>query len=78
MRMTVCRPLQLKALEARFADLSSVVQLTQESQRTGQAQFNDLIRARLQRYEAELSRATARIAVERARSDVNQALGLEL
>lgn len=69
---------QLKALDSRFADLSSVVQLTQESQRAGQAQFNDLIRARLQLYEAELSRATARIAVERARSDVNQALGLEL
>jgi hypothetical protein len=39
--------------------------------------FNDLIRARLQLYEADLARAKARVAVERSRSDVNQALGLE-
>jgi hypothetical protein len=39
--------------------------------------LNDLIRARLQLYDADLSRAAARISVERARSDINQALGLE-
>jgi hypothetical protein len=33
--------------------------------------FNDLIRARLQLYEADLARASARVAVERARSDYN-------
>ena len=68
---------QLAALEARHASLASVVQLTQDSQRTGQVQFSDLIRARLQLFEAELARASARVAVERARSDLNQALGLE-
>lgn len=68
---------QLKALEARHSDLSTVVQLTQDSQRAGQTPLNDLIRARLQLYEAELARSIARVAVERARSDVNQALGLE-
>jgi outer membrane protein TolC len=68
---------QLSALDARHADLAAVVKLTQEGQRTGQVGFSDLIRARLQLYEADLARATARVAVERARSDVNQALGLE-
>lgn len=68
---------QLKALDARHADLASVVQLTQEAQRTGQAGFNDLIRTRLQLFEAALARASARVAVGRARSDYNQALGLQ-
>ena len=68
---------QLKALDGRHDDLSSVVQLTEAAQRAGQSPFNDLIRARLQLYEADLSRAAARVAVERARSDINQALGLE-
>ena len=68
---------QLTALEARRSALDSVVQLTEAAQRAGQSELNDLIRARLQLYDADLSRATARIAVERARSDVNQALGLE-
>jgi len=68
---------QLKALDARHADLAEVVQLTQEAQRTGQVGFNDVIRARLQVYEVDLARASARVAVERASSDYNQALGLE-
>ncbi len=68
---------QLKALDARHDDLSSVVQLTEAAQRAGQSPFNDLIRARLTLFEADLARATARVAVDRARSDVNQALGLE-
>jgi len=68
---------QLRSLEARRADLAAVVQLTEESQRLGQTSFSDLIRARLQLYEADLARATARVAVERAHSDQNQALGLE-
>lgn len=68
---------QLKALNARHDDLSSVVQLTEAAQRAGQSPLNDLIRARLQLFEADLARATARVAVDRARSDVNQALGLE-
>ena len=68
---------QRAALDARHGDLASVVQLTEQGQRSGQAVLTDLIRARLQLYEADLSRAVARIAVERARSDLNQALGLE-
>ena len=69
---------QLAALEARRTALGSVVELTQAAQRAGQSVLNDLIRARLQLFESDLGRAAARIAVERARSDVNQALGLEL
>lgn len=68
---------QLKALDGRHDDLSSVVQLTEAAQRAGQSPLNDLIRARLQLFEADLARATSRVAVDRARSDVNQALGLE-
>lgn len=68
---------QLSAMEARRTALGSVVDLTQSAQRAGQSELNDLIRARLQLFEADLSRVTARVAVERARSDVNQALGLE-
>lgn len=68
---------QLKALDARHDDLSFVVQLTEAAQRAGQSPFNDLIRARLTLFEADLARVTSRIGVERARSDVNQALGLE-
>lgn len=68
---------QLTALDARYADLTAVVKLTQEAQRIGQALFSEVIRARLQLYEADLARVSARVAAERARSDVNQALGLE-
>ena len=68
---------QLVALEARRAGLAEVVQLTQQAQRAGQVPLNDLIRSRLQLFEADLARATARVAAERARSDLNQALGLE-
>jgi len=68
---------QLAALEARRGNLAAVVQLAQEGQRAGQVALSELIRARLQLFEADLARATARIAVERARSDMNQALGLE-
>ena len=68
---------QLKALDARHDNLASVVQITQDSQRAGQVSFNDLIRSRLQLFEVDLSRASAKVAVERARSDLNQALGLE-
>ena len=68
---------QLKALDARHGDLSSVVQITEAAQRAGQSPFSDLIRARLQLYESDIGRASARVAVERARSDINQALGLE-
>ncbi len=68
---------QLKALDGRHDDLSSVVQLTEAAQRAGQSPLNDLIRARLQLFDADLARITSRVAVDRARSDVNQALGLE-
>lgn len=68
---------QLMALEARREALNSVVQLTEAAQRAGQSELNDLIRARLQLFEADLARATSGVAVDRARSDVNQALGLE-
>lgn len=68
---------QLIALEARRAALGSVVQLTEAAQRAGQSELNDLIRARLQVFEADLALTTGRTGLERARSDVNQALGLE-
>jgi cobalt-zinc-cadmium efflux system outer membrane protein len=68
---------QLAALEARRGNLASVVQLAQEGQRAGQVALSELIRARLQLFEADLARATARAAVQRAGSDTNQALGLE-
>lgn len=68
---------QLAALESRRGNLAAVVQLAQEGQHAGQMPLSELIRARLQLYEADLARATARVALERARSDRNQALGLE-
>jgi outer membrane protein TolC len=68
---------QLSAFQARRTNLATVVQLAQEGQRTGQVPLSELLRARLQLYEADLARATARVAVERAHSDMNQALGLE-
>ena len=68
---------QLAALDARYTDLSTVVELSQKSQQAGQTALTDLIRARLQLYEAATARVVARIAVEKARSDFNQALGLE-
>ncbi len=68
---------QFAALEARLAGLAEVVLLTQAGQRAGQIPLNDLIRSRLQLFEADLARATARVAAQRARSDLNQALGLE-
>ncbi len=68
---------QLAALEARRASLAVVVQLAQEGQRAGQVPLSELIRSRLQLYDADLARAIARVALERARSDRNQALGLE-
>lgn len=57
---------QLAALEARRGSLAVVAQLAQEGQRAGQMPLAELIRARLQLYEADLVRATARIAAERA------------
>lgn len=68
---------QLTALAARQADLTAVVTLSEEAQRIGQVMFSEVIRARLQLFETELARVQARIAVERAHSDINQALGLE-
>lgn len=68
---------QLKALDERHANLALVVQLTQDAQRAGQSNFSDLVRSRLQLFEADLARASARVAVDRARSDLSQALGLE-
>jgi outer membrane protein TolC len=68
---------QLAALEARRGSLAVVAQLAQEGQRAGQVALSELIRSRLQLYEADLARAIARVALERARSDRNQALGLE-
>lgn len=68
---------QMTGLEARRTDLAAIVKLSEEAQRSGQVAFNDVIRARLQLYEADLARASARVAIERARSDYNQALGLE-
>lgn len=68
---------QLTALEGRRAGLAEVVELTQAAQRAGQLPLNDLIRSRLQLFEADLARATAKVAADRARSDVNQALGFE-
>ena len=68
---------QLAALDARYTDLATVVELSQKSQQAGQTALTDLIRARLQLYEAATAQVVARIAVEKARSDYNQALGLE-
>lgn len=68
---------QLKALNGRHTDLASVVKLTEAAQRAGQMPLTDLIKARLQLYESDLARAAALVAVQRAGSDVNQALGLE-
>ena len=68
---------QFAALDARYADLATVVELSQKSQQAGQTPLTDLIRARLQLYDAATARVVARIAVEKARSDYIQALGLE-
>ena len=68
---------QFAALDARYTDLATVVELSQKSQQAGQTPLTDLIRARLQLYDAATARVVARVAVEKARSDYNQALGLK-
>lgn len=68
---------QLSALDARLSDLKAVVTLSERAQRAGQVPLNDVIRVRLTLFEAELARVTGQIAVERAQSELRQALGFE-
>jgi cobalt-zinc-cadmium efflux system outer membrane protein len=68
---------QLAALEKRFSQLSAAVVLIQRSQQTGQTALSELIRARIQMFDAANARALAQIAVERAKSEINQAQGIE-
>ena len=68
---------QLTAVERRHDQLTAAFTLVQESQRAGQTPLADLIRTRNQVFEAANARALARVALDRARSDVNHALGLE-
>lgn len=68
---------QLAAVERRHDQLTAAFILVQESQRAGLTPLADLIRTRNQVFEAANARALARVAVDRARSDINQALGLE-
>lgn len=68
---------QLAAAEAREGKLSRAVSLLEASQRAGQASLNDLIRVRVQMFDAANARVLARVAVNRALSDFNQALGVE-
>lgn len=68
---------QLTALEKRHTQLSAAVVLIEKSQQAGQTSLSELIRARVQMFDAANSRALARIAVERAQSEINQAQGIE-
>lgn len=68
---------QLAALERRHTQLSAAVVLIEKSQQAGQTSLSELIRARVQMFDAANSRALARIAVERAQSEINQAQGIE-
>lgn len=68
---------QLAAIQMRYDRLAAAFTLIQASQRAGQTTLIELIRARNQQFDAANARALARVAVERARSDLNQALGLE-
>lgn len=68
---------QLAAFEKRHAQLSAAVVLIEKSQQAGQTSLSELIRARVQMFDAANSRALARIAVERAKSEINQAQGIE-
>ena len=68
---------ELALAEREIAGETAQMRVRLEGARRRLTPLNDLIRARLQLYEADLARATARVAIERARSDVNHALGLE-
>lgn len=68
---------QVTALDQRIAALQSALVLTEQAYRFGEAPFVEVIRARGAVFEAEAARLNARIAAERARSDVNQALGIQ-
>lgn len=68
---------QLAALEKRHTQLSAAVVLIEKSQQAGQTSLSELIRARVQMFDAANSRALAQIAVERAQSEINQAQGIE-
>jgi outer membrane protein TolC len=68
---------QLAALEKRHTQLSTAVVLIEKSQQAGQTSLSELIRARVQMFDAANARALARIAVERAQSEINQAQGIE-
>ena len=67
----------LTASDARSTSLTAAFTIVQELRRVGQTPLAELIRARTQMFEAANARTLARVGVERARSDVNQALGLE-
>jgi len=68
---------QLASLDKRYGQLSSAVLLFEKSQQAGQTSLSELIRARAQLFDAANARALARIAVERAQSEINQAQGIE-
>lgn len=68
---------QFAALDRRIAELESVLALTERAYRVGEAPIIEVIRARAAVFEAEDARLVAHIAEERARSDINQALGIE-
>ncbi len=68
---------QLAALERRHSQLSAAVVLIEKAQQAGQTSLSELIRVRVQMFDAANSRALARIAVERAQSEINQAQGIE-
>lgn len=68
---------QLAALEKRYTQLSAAVILIEKAQQAGQTSLSELIRARVQMFDAANARALARIAADRAQSDINQAQGIE-
>ena len=68
---------QFAAVARRHDQLLAASNLVQASQRAGQTPLPELLRIRNQVFEAANARALAHVAVEQARSDVNQALGLE-
>ncbi|WP_376094015.1 TolC family protein [Roseomonas sp. CCTCC AB2023176] len=68
----------LRANEARRAALAEQTALVEAAWRAGETALIEVIRARTALADAEAARARARVAVGRAASGLNQALGAEL
>jgi outer membrane protein TolC len=67
---------QLRLTEAGFGALDQRRRQLEPAYSTGEIPLVELVRARVAAFDADLGRARARAAVYRARSRLNQALGV--